>query len=170
MPDTLTNTFMAFEGNMYVGAAGSGATSPTGMTLAENVSELKLPAPGSFGEVEHTLKKHKGQKAYLKGQRDWVLNFSVSKEYTVTTVDNVTTKSYAADVQMILNALQSRQPIHILLEDFEGGEGPVGDFLLFGSEYEGSGEGAQIIQVTAKPYAGAPAIQWQKNGTEVSLD
>ena len=169
MPVTLTNTFMAFEGNMYVGAAGSGAISPTGMTLAENVSELKLPAPGSFGEVEHTLKKHGGQKAYLKGQRDWVINFSVSKEYVETTVDNVTTKSYADDVQMILDALQSRKPIHLLLEDFEGGEGPCGDFLLFGSEYDGSGEAAQIVQVTAKPYAGAPAVKWQKNGVEVSI-
>ncbi len=165
---TLTNTLMAFEGNMYIGAAGSGSISTTGMTWAENISELKLPSPGSFGEVEHTLKKHKGQKAYQKGPRDWIISFNISKEYTTTTVDNVTTRSYASDVQMILNALQSRQPIHILLEDFEGGEGPVGDFLLFGSDY--GDQDAQIIPVVAKPYAGAPAIKWQKNGVEVALD
>ena len=174
---TLTNTLMGFEGNMYVGAAGSGATSSSGMTLAENVSELKLPAPGSYGEVEHTLKKHKGQKAYQKGMRDWIINFSVSKERVTTTTtssDNppvtTTTTSYAPDVQMILDALHSRTPIHLLLEDFEGGEGPVGDFLLFGSEYSGSGEEAQIVPIVAKPYAGAPAVQWQRNGTVVDFD
>lgn len=161
-----TMTFMAFEGQIYFGEAGSGSVDKSTMTLGENIQELKLPAPGSYGEVEHTLKKHQGAKAYLKGLLDWVLNFSISKEYAEGTDGE---RTYAADVQLVLDAARSRTPIRILLEDYDGGEGPVGDFLIFASEYEGSGEAAQVISCTAKPYAGAGAVKWQKNGEEMEI-
>lgn len=165
MTATLTNAMMAFDGDIYFGAAGSDELDVAQLTKGENVQDLKLPAPGSYGEVEHTLKKHRGQKAYLKGVIDWILSFSISKEYT----EAEGVKTYAPDVQLVLNAAKSRLPLHIVLTDSDGGEGPAGDFLIFASEYEGSGEAAQIVPVTAKPYAGAAAIKWQKNGTEVTF-
>lgn len=161
-----TSSMMAFEGEIFFGTAGSDTIDSSQMTQGENVSELKLPAPGSYSEVEHTLKKHGGAKAYIKGLLDWVINFSISKEYTETNG----TRTFAPDVQLVLDAAKSRKPLRILLADYENGEGPVGDFLVFASEYDGSGDAAQIISCTAKPYAGAGAVQWQKNGVTMKLE
>lgn len=162
---TNTTTMMAFEGRIAFGAAGSDELDIDALTEGENVQEMKIPAPGSYGEIEHTLKKHKGQKAYLKGLLDWILTFTMSKEYT----EAAGVRTYAADVQLVLDALRSREPIHIVMADYEGGEGPAGDFLLFGSEYDGSGEAAQVISITAKPFAGAGPVKFQKNGVEATL-
>ncbi|MDO4571484.1 MAG: hypothetical protein Q4D38_13955 [Planctomycetia bacterium] len=156
-----TETLMAWEGKMYVSASSS-ITAPSEMTEAENVDEIKITV-GSYGEVEHHLQKHGGKKAFLKGYEDDSFSFVVSKEF-VTSDGGM---ELAPDVKIIMNGIRSRKPIRILLADTEGGEGPVGDFLLFGGEMSLSGEEAQRISVNAKPYAGSGPIQWQKNGTIV---
>lgn len=156
-----TESMMAWEGVMYVAAYGSTSTSSTSMTLAENVDEIKVSI-GSYGEVEHHLQKHGGQKAYVKGYRDHSITFTLSKEYAASESGG---RVLAEDVKMIMEGIQSTKPVRLLLSDYAGGEGPVGDFLLFGGEMSLSGEEVQKISVTARPYAGSGPIQWQKNGT-----
>ena len=154
-----TTTLMAFEGKMEVGST-IGTAGDSSLIVAENVSEIKVNI-GSFSEVEHTLKKHGGVKAYLKGLREDQLTFTLSMEYTT----NNGARTLASDVQIIMAALRSRTPIRIRLSDYDGGEGPVGDWLLWGGEASLDGDEAQQIQVTAKPYAGSDAIKWHVNGT-----
>ena len=153
-----TSTLMAFEGKMEIGST-IGTAGDASLIEAENVSEIKVNI-GTYTEIEHVLKKHKGAKAYLKGLREDQLTFTLSKEYTGTT-----TRTLAPDVQIVMNALRSRTPIRIRLSDYDGGEGPVGDWVLWGDGTSLDGDEAQQISVTAKPYAGSDAIKWHVDGT-----
>ena len=156
-----TSTLMAFEGKMEIGST-IGTAGDASLIEAENISEIKVNI-GAYTEIEHTLKKHGGTKADLKGMREDQLTFTLSMEYTQAA--NSTTRTLASDVQIIMTALRSRTPIRIRLSDYAGGEGPVGDWLLWGGETSLDGDEAQQISVTAKPYAGSDAIKWHVDGT-----
>lgn len=146
-----TMSLMAWEGKMYIGAAGSG----TATTECENVDNIKVPI-GARGEVEHHLQKHEGQKTWVPGMVDNSMSFDLSMEYTVT---DGARGSMAADVATIVHALQDGNPVCIKLLDSATGAGTIGDYILIGGEVSRSGEEVQKISVTARPYAGGDGVE-----------
>lgn len=152
---TYTNPTYAWESELYIAPGGSGRNSLAGAVRAENIKELKV-TPATFSELENTLKKHQGDKAYVKGQRDVQVTFTLSCEYSPGTGDS---REYAPDVQMILDAIAERNHPLCLFSITPYGHGFVGDFLVFGGEVTQDGDEIMNIPCTCKPYAGAPPVE-----------
>ena len=138
---------MGFQGQFYVGPKGS--TDPSTMILADTVRNPKYTY--QYGEVDATLRRHAGTKAYMKGLLD------VSISFTLPIMQDESSPSHA----LILASLQSRKmPIAICMLDSEGGEGIIGDFELFGGDKSEEDENLQEFEVSAKPSAAGRKVEW----------
>ena len=146
---------MGFEGKFYVGPKGS--TSPTGMILADSVRNPKYSY--KYSEVDATLRRHEGVKAYMKGLLD------VSISFTLPNLKN-DNGGRPADTALILESLKSRrQPIAICMLDEESGEGIIGDFELLGGDKSEEDENLQEWEVEAKPSASGRKVTWYESTT-----
>jgi hypothetical protein len=154
---TYTNPTYAWEGDMFIGDPKGSRQSLAGLLRADNIADLKTSL-GNFTELENTLKKHKGNKAYVKGMQDTIVTFVLSLEYIEGPGG---TRVYAPDVKMILDSMRTRnKPLLIILPRWEHGDGPAGTFEIWGSELPMAGDETQKISCTAKPYAGAEPVEW----------
>jgi hypothetical protein len=156
--DKIAYVTMGFEGDLYVGPAG--CTSPTDpqMMLAGSIKDPKYSY--GYSEVDATLRKHRGNKAYQKGLLDVSVSFTLLNLYD----DD---GKRPADVALFLAALRSRRkPLTIIMLDKEGGEGIIGDFeVLSGDKSEGS-EDAQAWDIECKPsVASSRKVDWYESST-----
>jgi len=150
MPFTYGTPLMGFEGKFYVGPAGS--TSPANMTLADTVRNPKYSY--KFSDVDATLRRHMGIKAYIKGMLD------VTVSFTLPIMINESSASHA----LITNALKSRRmPIAICMISDEDGEGIIGDFEVFGGDKSEEDENLQEFEVECKPSAAGRPVSWYQN-------
>jgi hypothetical protein len=148
---------MGFEGKMYVGPAGKTSPNDTGMVLADSIKDPQYSY--QYSEVDATLRRNNGRKAYQKGILDVSISFTLPNE--VTTGSNRT-----ADSQLILNSLRNRhQPITIIMLDHDGGEGLIGDFELFSGDKSEEGENLQEWTIEAKPSVEGRPVDWYETPT-----
>jgi hypothetical protein len=137
---------MGFEGAFYVGPRGTSTL--TGMILLEDVHSVKYTH--KFDEVEIPTRKHKGNKAYAKGKRDWGVSFTLP-----------VMKPPSPAVALILAALHDRRmPIAICILDEKGGEGPFGDYEIFGGDMSQNDDGIDEMEVEAKPSGVGRPVEW----------
>jgi len=143
---------MGFEGAFYVGPRGGTSPDAVAMILAECIRNPKLTY--SYSEVDATLRRHQGVKAYQKGLLDVTITFTL-----------VNLKPRTADLALMLNSmLGRRQPITIIMLDEAGGEGIIGDFELFGGDKTEEDEDVQAWEITARPSAAGRKVQWYNGG------
>ena len=141
---------MGFEGKIYVGPAGS--RSPDSMILADSIRNPKYS--WKYSDVDATLRRHQGVKAFIKGMLEVAINF---------TLPNLKNEdgSRPPDIALMLESLKERRkPIAILMIDEEDGEGIVGDFELFGGDKSEEDENLQAWDIEAKPSAAGKKVQW----------
>jgi hypothetical protein len=159
MPERTSLDFvMGFEGNIYIGPAGSTLHTATGVVLFKNIKDPKIKS--SYEEVDATMRRHRGDKAYLHGMRDIEVSFTMFNIKDIVETINVdgevtdTEIKRPADVQLAYDAMFTRnKAVTLFLIDKAGGEGFYGDALLFADEKkEESGE-VQQWEVKAKPSA-----------------
>jgi hypothetical protein len=147
---------MEFEGKMYVGEAG--ATATTGLTLVENVKNVKLSY--SDAEVDATLRRHEGNKAYIRGIRD----FSVTLDLANIKNDNGTRP---ADIQFFLSSMENRRYMFsAFFLDENGGEGPFGDFVCFFGDGNDNDEEGGKWSLTLRPAGFGRKLGWYKTPAE----
>jgi hypothetical protein len=154
---------MGFEGKLYVGEPGSIYISE--MILCKNIKDVKI-TPAEFEEIDATLRRHGGNKAYLKGVKDIKISFTLANMITQTTTSEegvITDESedHPEDVKKILEALYSRKKaVTFLAIPKVNGKGLRGDFLVFGKEKTEGEDEAQVWECEAKPAAfGSNIIQ-----------
>jgi hypothetical protein len=141
---------MDFEGKMYVGA--SGAAAPTDLILAENIRNVKIAY--NDAEVDATLRRHEGNKAYVRGVRD----FSVTLDLANIKNDDGTRP---ADIQFFLDSLNNRRKMFTaFFLDEAGGEGPFGDFICFFGDGNDGDEEAGKWSLTLRPAAFGRKVDW----------
>lgn len=155
----MTNTteheylLMGFEGEIYIGPPGKSSPKDEGMILADIIRNPKYSL--KYTDVDATLRRHKGTKAYIKGMLDLTINF------TLPNLKKLADKSRSPDVALLLTSLRERRsPLTIIMVDEEGGEGPMGDFELFGGDKSEEDENLQEWQVEAKPSAAGRQVGW----------
>jgi len=139
MPTTTSNDYMVmgFEGQFYVDGV-----------LAESIRNPKYSY--QYSDVDATLRKHKGVKAYAKGMLDISVSF---------TLPNI--KPRQPDAVIILAALKDRRKtVKIKMLDEEGGEGIEGDFILLGGDKSEEDENVQEWEIEAKPAAAGNPVEW----------
>ena len=152
-PPKIAYQTMGFEGDLYIGPAGCTSHTDTQMILAGSIKDPKYTY--GFSDVDATLRKHRGNKAYQKGILDVTISFSLPN-----LIHDDGTRP--ADTALLLEALRSRRmPLTIIMLDREGGEGPIGDFEIFGGEKSEESENAQMFEIEAKPsVASNRAVDW----------
>lgn len=143
---------MGFEGNIYVGPAGKTKPDDEGMMLADSIRNPKYG--WKYTDVDGTLRRHRGVKAYIKGMLDVVVNFTLPNLKN----DDGTRPE---DVALMLESLKNRRkPITIIMVDEEGGEGIIGDFELFGGDKSEEDENLQAWEIESKPSAAGRKVGW----------
>ncbi|MDR1493140.1 MAG: hypothetical protein LBT05_10515 [Planctomycetaceae bacterium] len=148
----MTDLFMGFEGKFYVGPSGKESPTASGMILADSVRNPQYT--WQYTDVDATLRRHNGIKAYIKGMLDVSITFTLPNE-------KLASGSRSADAQLILDALRNRHtPITIIMLDVTGGEGLIGDFELFSGDKSEEDENLQEWTIEAKPSAAGRAVSW----------
>ena len=143
---------MNFEGKLYVGA--SGAAAPTALILVENVRNVKLSY--SDAEVDATLRRHEGNKAYVRGVRD----FSATMDLANIKNDDGTRPE---DIQFFLDRFHDRRLMFsAFFLDEEGGEGPFGDFICFFGDGGDGDEDLDKWSLTLRPAGFGRKVDWYK--------
>ena len=152
MPEQIAYLTMGFEGDMYIGPAGCTSHTDPQMMLAGSVKDPKYTY--GYSDVDATLRKHRGNKAYQKGILDVIISFTLPNlEHDDGT--------RPADVALILASLRNRRmPLTIIMLDKDGGEGPIGDFEIFGGDKSEESENAQEFEIEAKPSVAGRAVDW----------
>jgi hypothetical protein len=171
----MANPYMTlnFEGKLYIApySSTSPITSPyasvtenggftlnTGAILAANIRNPQIHYADT--EIDATLRRHLGNKAYVRGMRD----FNATLELANLKLDNGTRPP---DVALLLSALNDRRKlITAFFIDEELGEGPFGDFLLFFGDGGGEDDGVNMWNITMRPAAFGRALDWHE--TEVT--
>ncbi|GHT42981.1 hypothetical protein FACS189443_6520 [Planctomycetales bacterium] len=138
--DTIPYITMNFEGVLYLAPYSSSTplvspygnsvntesetiTLASGVIRAENVRNVKLSY--SDTEVDATLRRHRGNKAYARGMRDFNATLDIAN------VKN-SNGTYPPDVALFLGSLDNRRKMFTaFFLDEELGTGPFGDFLVF---------------------------------------
>jgi hypothetical protein len=152
MPETILYPLIGFEGKMYIGPAGKESPTDTGMILAENIKDPSFTY--GFTDIEATLRRHQGTKAYAKGELDIEITFNMPD---VKDPD----QARAPDTAILLESLKNRKsPITIIMLDETGGEGIIGDFELFSGDKSEENDDQQAFDVTAKPSAAGRGAWW----------
>lgn len=122
------------------------------MILAENIRNVKIAFADA--EVDATLRRHKGNKAYLRGVRD----FSAALDLANIKNDDGTRP---ADIQFLLNSRSSRRTMFTaFFLDEENGEGPFGDFIAFFGDGGDGDDEADKWSITLRPAAFGRALDW----------
>jgi hypothetical protein len=143
---------MGFEGKFYVGPKGCKSPTDPGVILADSVRNPKYSY--KYGDVDATLRRHMGTKAYMKGMLD------VGVSFTLPNLKN-DDGTRPADTALILESMRERrQPLTIIMLDEEGGEGIIGDFELFGGDKSEEDENLQEWEIEAKPSAAGRKVEW----------
>jgi hypothetical protein len=146
---------MNFEGKLYVGDPGK--ENITGLILVQNVRNVKISY--NDAEVDATLRRHEGNKAYVRGVRD----FSATMDLANIKNDDGTRP---ADIQFFLNSFQSRRKMFsAFFLDEENGEGPCGDFICFFGDGGDGDEEADKWSMTLRPAAFGRKVEWYKTPT-----
>ena len=150
--DPIAYLTMGFEGDMYIGPAGCTSHTDPQMMLAGSIKDPKYTY--GYSDVDATLRKHRGNKAYQKGILDVIISFTLPNlEHDDGT--------RPADVALILASLRNRRmPLTIIMLDKTGGEGPIGDFEIFGGEKSEESENPQTFEIEAKPSVAGRAVAW----------
>ena len=150
--DKIAYMTMGFEGDIYVGPAGCTSHTDPQMMLAGSVRNPKYSY--GYSDVDGTLRKHRGSKAYAKGMLDVIISFILPN---LRHADG----TRPADTALILASLRSRRmPITIIMLDIDGGEGPIGDFEIFNGDKSEEDENAQEFEIEAKPSAAGRKVDW----------
>lgn len=152
MPTAVVSTpLIGFECNVYYGTSGGdNTTAPS--TLMQYIFDPKYGL--QYGEVAVNLRKHAGQKTYMKGNKDLVVTFNIADVYNAD-------GTRPTEITTIVNAGMSRNtPVKLFFANKVSGEGPCCDFELWLGEKATDDEGIQYWPVTAKPWAGGEAIAW----------
>jgi hypothetical protein len=143
---------MGFEGKIYVGPAGCTSPTESGMMLADSIRNPKYS--WKYSDVDATLRRHNGVKAFIKGMLEVGINF------TLPNLKN-TDGTRPSDVALMLQSLKERRcPITIIMIDEEDGEGIIGDFELFGGDKSEEDENLQAWDIEAKPSAAGRKVDW----------
>jgi hypothetical protein len=148
---------MGFEGKFYVGLydPDDPCTSQDDprMVLAESIRNPKYSY--KFDEVDVTLRKHRGTKAYQKGMLDISLSFSLPN------MNDLPVEQIPADAALILMSLRDRHmPLTIIMLDKEFGEGIIGEFELLGGDKSEEDANVQEFEIEAKPSAAGRKVEW----------
>lgn len=130
---------MGFQGRGYAAVAGEEPT-----TEIKSMRDLAFGMP--YSEVDTTVQGNRGVKSYSKGLQDCVITWN-----------QVVCEEYDEADALVMNAIGSRTPIALHFVEKTTGKGPKGTFLLFGGSQTMSGDGVQVIPVTARPATGYPA-------------
>jgi hypothetical protein len=143
---------MNFEGKLYIGPAEAQSPTGTGMILAENIRNVQIQY--NDAEVDATLRRHEGNKAYVRGVRDFSATLDLAN---IKNEDG----TRPADIAFLLNARDSRRfMFSAFFLDENNGEGPFGDFIaFFGNGGEGD-EDADKWSLTLRPAAFGRKLDW----------
>jgi len=134
------------NGKLYYGTAGSSAS-----TEATNVRDVTFDAKGD--EVDATTREHGGWKAYLRGLKDftidWESNWDAEDAFILACLD-----SFLNGAAIALKCL-----------DAAGGEGADGDFQVMSMTRSEPNSGVMAVKVTAKPHAGSARLMVWAGGS-----
>lgn len=152
---------MGHEGRLYLGPAGIvPLPGKTGVVELIHVKDVKYTY--SFGQVDATMRKHRGTKASTKGALEISISFLV-ENVLIPGVGNAA-GTRPEDVKKILDALFARhKPVSLLMLDQPlalGGTGPCGDFELFPSDKSETDDAVQEWSVAAHVSAEGGGAGW----------
>jgi hypothetical protein len=128
------------------------------MMLADSIRNPKYS--WGYSEVDATLRRHEGAKAYMKGMLEVSISFTLPNEKN-------TDGTRPPDTTLLLKAMRERHyPITIIMVDEANGEGPVGDFELFGGDKSEEDENLQAWEIDAKPAGAGRKVDWYTTPAE----